>query len=119
MELEQVGRSLSEKEIERQEFHALLEKIEDKERLEKVLKSEDWGVWRKVWAQTRDWAQHELNGIDPNDTKKIIRLQIMIDFYDNVLKRSIENYRMLGKEALEIAKERRWLDRLSVLFQKI
>ncbi len=118
MELAQVGKQASEKELEKQELYRTLEKIEDKDWLEQTLKDEKWQVWHKVWEQTRDWAQHKLNGIDPKDTHGIIRYQIMIDFYDNVLKRSIENYRALGKEALEIAEEKGWLNRLGTYLRK-
>lgn len=118
MDLETVGKALSEKEQERLEFQQTLEKIEDKDFLERVLRSEEWSVFRKAWEQTRAHAQHKLNGIDPNNTNEIIRLQIMIDFYDNVLSRSISTYRELGRQALRIAREEGWLDRIAAVFTK-
>lgn len=118
MELEQAGKILSGKELEKHEFYQTLEKIENKDFLEQCLKSEEWSVWRKVWKDTRDYAQLQLNQIDPKDTLGIMRLQMAIDFYDNVLKRSIETYRTLGKEALGIARENGWLDRLATYLRK-
>lgn len=118
MDFSQVGKQLSEKEQAKVEFYQTLEKIEKLDWLEATLKDEKWSVWTQVWEQTRDWAQHKLNGIDPNNTNEIIRLQIMIDFYDNVLKRSVENYRQLGKEALEIAQEKGWLNRLGTYLRR-
>jgi hypothetical protein len=113
MELESVGVELNEKEQAKQEFYDTIAKLENKDLLEKVLRSEEWRVMRDVWKDTREMAQHRLNGIDPNDTNEIIRLQIMIDFYDNVLPRSIANYRSLGRDAFTIAKENGWLNKVA------
>lgn len=118
MELEQVGTLVSAKEQERLDFYATIQKLENKDFLEEVLRSDKWRVLRDVWKQTRDWAQTKLNGIDPNDRNEIIRLQIMIDFYENVLPRSIANYRSLGRDALELAKEQGWIDRIAKVFQR-
>lgn len=118
MEIEEVGVTLSAKEQEKADFYATIEKIENKDLLETVLRSAEWRVMRDVWKFTRDWAQTKLNGIDPNDKNEIVRLQIMIDFYDNVLPRSIANYRSLGRDALELAKENGWIDRVAKFFKQ-
>jgi hypothetical protein len=117
LELEMVGKELSEKEQEKKDFYETIEKLENKDFLEEILRSEKWRVMRDAWKQTRDWAQNELNGVDPNDTNKIIRLQVIIDFYDNVLPRSIANYRELGRMALEQAKANGWIDRIAKVFK--
>lgn len=113
MDLEMVGKELTEKEQAKKEFYETIEKLENKDLLEKVLRSDEWRVLRDTWAQTRAWAQDKLNGIDPNDKNEIIRLQIMIDYYDNVLPRSIANYRMLGRDALEISKANGWIEKVA------
>lgn len=118
MQLEEVGRELTEKEQAKKDFYETIEKLENKDFLEEVLRSDKWRVLRDVWKQTRDWAQNELNGCDPNDTHKIIRLQVIIDYYDNVLPRSIANYRTLGRDALELAKANGWVDRIAKVFTK-
>ena len=117
MELESVGVELTEKELLKKEFYETVERLENKDLLEEVLRSDKWRVMRDVWKATREMAQNRLNGIDPNDKNEIVRLQIMIDFYDNVLPRSIANYRTLGRDAYETAKAQGWLDKVAAFLK--
>lgn len=99
---------------EKQFYFDTISKLEDAHFLEEILKSEKWEVMRRVWLKTRDWAQQKLNGEDPNNTLAIMRWQMMIDFYDNVLQRSIEDYRRLGKEAYDNANNNGWLGKIAI-----
>lgn len=119
MEIEEVGKELSEKELEKQEFYTTMAKLEDRHMLETVLKSEEWKVLRRVWKDNRDAMVEKLTTIDPTDIEGIRRCQTMIDFYDNVLPRSIEEYRNRGREAFETAKEQGWMDRIATYLKTI
>ncbi len=99
---------------DKQLYFDTIARLEDAHFLEEVLKSEKWEVLRRVFEKNRDWAQQRLNGEDPDNKTAILRWQIMIDFYDNVLQQEIESYRRLGKEAYERASEMGWLDKLSI-----
>lgn len=111
---------VEEKEVnEDKEFYfSTIAKLEDAHYIDEVLNSEKWEVIRRIWLQTRDFAQHKLNGENPEDKIAILRWQMMIDFYDNVMERSIQEYKKLGREAFDAADQNGWLGKLGLYIKK-
>jgi hypothetical protein len=109
---------VEERDEEKEFYFSTIAKLEDAHYLDEVLKSDKWEVMRRVWSAQRDLAQQQLNGANPDDKTSIIRWQIMIDFYDNVIPRSIEDYKRRGKEAYETAQERGWLSKVAIYLKQ-
>lgn len=102
---------------ERKEWEDLVLKLEDKQRLERLLQSEDWSVMHKAWGNIASAAKHNLTVIDPEDKMGIIKLQLFVAFYENVIPKTISEYRLMGEEAYAAAKENNWLGRVGAWLQ--
>ena len=108
---------MSQVEEEKQLYFETIAKLEDQSYVQEIMQSEKWEVIQRVFKKNRDYAQLRLNGEDPDNKTAILRWQIMIDFYDNVLPQEIDAYKRLGKEAYETADANGWLHKLGLFLK--
>jgi len=92
-----------------EDFTEVMAKLENAAFVEQVLKSEEWGIFRKAWKQIADGAREALTTVPPTDYEKIIQLQLQAQFYDHILDNTVKLYKEEGQVAYEHAKERGWL----------
>ena len=94
---------------EKKAWDDVVRKLDAKQRLEKMMKDENWQVFHNAWRDISNAAKHNLTVIDPKDTLGIMKLQMLVDFYESVIPKTISEYRLLGEEAYQTAKSNGWL----------
>lgn len=105
-----VGEAMEDK--EREEYRAVLDRLNDGARMEKMLHSDDWKAFNAATKYIAEKANKALKTVDPADQNAIVRLQLQAQFYEDVIPQIIQQYKAEAEEAFEAAKQQDWLGRI-------
>jgi wobble nucleotide-excising tRNase len=91
------------------DFQEITKKLEDAAMMERLLKSPEWKVWNDAWQYLADQAKNALKVVDPDNKTQIMRLQLQIQFFEDVIPNTIKQIKLEGEEAWEAADSKGWM----------
>jgi len=85
---------------------ALLEKLDNWDRLDRFEDSEEWRIFDEACRRVAMRAREELIKVPANDTLRIIELQQIIKLYGSVFKSLMSSFKQEGEVAFFEARDR-------------
>jgi len=97
---------------EQEEYLKALNNLEKNAQVEDVQNHEGWKIFETAWRHVAELSKKKLATINPDDRLSIIKLQVNVNFYENVLKETINNINKAATNSYEFAYDKGWLQEM-------
>jgi len=95
---------MNELELSQMSDEEIMKRLRSGEMADALEKHPEFQILREASRRMRDRAMKQLVNVNPTDYKRMVQLQLMAQFYDNILVTMINNFKQEAEAVFEEAK---------------